>query len=59
MLAAGRYVSNERPGALLLFRAASAEDVAGHLRIDPYVVNGLVANADIREWTAALGVFAG
>lgn len=59
VLAAGRYLDDTRPGALLIFRADNAEQVAERLRIDPYVVHGLVTNADIREWTAALGPWAG
>ncbi len=58
VLAAGRYTDESRPGALLIFRGDSADQVAGHLRIDPYVVHSLVTNADIREWTAALGQWA-
>ena len=58
VLAAGKYANEERPGALLIFRGETADDVAARLRIDPYIVHGLVTAADVREWTAALGPWA-
>jgi len=58
VLATGSYVDNDNPGALLIFQADSAAVVADMLRIDPFMVNGLVAGADIREWAQAMGPWA-
>lgn len=58
LLAAGPYVDDENPGALLIFQAASADVVVRQLTIDPFVANGLVANADVREWSQAMGPWA-
>jgi uncharacterized protein YciI len=58
LIAAGAWADESSPGALLLFRAAAADDVAARIRIDPYVVHGIVTAADIREWTATIGPFA-
>jgi uncharacterized protein YciI len=58
VLATGSYVDDENPGALLIFRADSAAAVADLLRIDPFMVHGLVAAADIREWAQAMGPWA-
>jgi uncharacterized protein YciI len=58
VLATGSYVDDDNPGALLLFQDESAAAVAEMLRIDPFMVHGLVAAADIREWTVAMGPWA-
>ncbi len=58
VLASGAYPDEENPGALLIFRADTAGEVADRLRIDPFMVQGLVANADIREWSVAMGPWA-
>lgn len=58
VLATGAYVDAENPGALLIFRDDSAARVADRLRIDPFMVHGLVAGADIREWAQAMGPWA-
>ena len=58
LLASGPYVDDENPGALLIFQAASADIVVSQLTIDPFVANGLVANADVREWAQAMGPWA-
>ncbi len=55
VLATGHYVDDDNPGALLIFQATSAGDVADLLRIDPFMVQGLVVGADIREWAQAMG----
>ena len=54
VLAAGRYANDERPGALLIFRGDTAEDITARLRIDPYIVHGLVTAADVTETYAAI-----
>lgn len=58
VLASGAYVDADNPGALLIFQADSAGAVAELLRIDPFMVHGLVAAADIREWAQAMGPWA-
>lgn len=57
MLAGGAY-RDDPPGALLLFRADSAADLAAILDDDPYAHLGLVAGRQIRLWSAALGPWA-
>jgi uncharacterized protein YciI len=42
-------------GAVLLFRAESAEVVETFAKTDPYVVNGLVTSWRIREWATVAG----
>ena len=58
MLAGGAY-RDEPPGALLLFRADSAADLAAILDEDPYAHQGLIAGREIRLWSAAIGPWAG
>jgi len=58
VLATGAYVDEENPGALLIFRADSAAAVVEMLRVDPFMVQGLVAGADVREWAQAMGPWA-
>jgi uncharacterized protein YciI len=58
LLASGPYVDDENPGALLIFRAENADVVVDQLTVDPFVANGLVAHADVREWTQAMGPWA-
>ena len=41
--------------ALLVFRAADRNVVEEFARNDPYVVNGLVARWEVREWTVVVG----
>jgi len=48
----------DAPGALLVFTAASAEDVAGWLAADPFARAGLVADAEVRAWDIVLGPWA-
>lgn len=42
-------------GAVLLFRAESAEVARRFATEDPYVVNGLVKSWRVREWTTVVG----
>ena len=49
----------DAPGALLVFRAERAEDVAGWLAADPFARRGLVADAEVRGWDIVLGPWAG
>src|SRR5215207_5889929 len=41
--------------ALLIFRADNRGVVEEFARNDPYVVNGLVAHWEVRDWTVVIG----
>ncbi len=45
----------DSPGAMLLFKAGSAQVVESFASTDPYVVNGLVTRWWIREWLTVAG----
>lgn len=53
-LAAGAYPQGPA-GALLIFRADSAEQVNDLLRGDPFQLEGLVTGCEIRQWGLAMG----
>ena len=42
-------------GALLVFQAATAEEVENFARADPYVRNRLVTSWRVRPWTVVVG----
>jgi uncharacterized protein YciI len=42
-------------GALLVFRAPERAVVEEFARHDPYVINGLVTNWKVRDWTVVIG----
>jgi uncharacterized protein len=42
-------------GTVLLFRGESPDVAARFARADPYVVNGLVTDWRVREWTTVVG----
>ncbi len=48
-------MEGQSDAALLVVRAESAEDAAARLSSDPFQVNGVVANIDVREWKPVLG----
>jgi uncharacterized protein YciI len=54
VLAAGAYPQGPA-GALLVFRADSAEAVASLLETDPFRHHGLVTGCEIRQWGLAMG----
>ena len=54
VLAAGAYPQGPA-GALLVFRADSADQVASLLGQDPFRQQGLVTGCEIREWGLAMG----
>lgn len=54
-LVSGPFGPQDAPGALLLFRAGSAEEVHSLVEADPFVVEGVVADVQVREWVAVLG----
>lgn len=57
LLASGPFTDQEEPGALLVFRAESAEEVEELTRGDPMHRHGVVREHRIRPWNPVLGVF--
>jgi uncharacterized protein YciI len=51
----GGALANPPDGAVLLFRGSSPEAAERFAKNDPYVLNGLVKNWRVREWTTVLG----
>lgn len=51
----GPFSDEGEAGALLVFEAASTDELAGLLAADPFAREGLVARTDVREWTVAIG----
>ena len=45
-------------GAVLMFRGEDKSVAEDFARVDPYVVNGLVARWHVREWTTVVGELA-
>ena len=58
LLLAGAF-ANPVDGALLIFRADSRDVPENFARNDPYVLNGLVAKWEVRDWTVVIGSMAG
>lgn len=54
-LVLGGAFANPIDGAVLLFRSESPESVEVFAKTDPYVINGLVTNWRVREWTTVVG----
>jgi uncharacterized protein YciI len=54
-LVLGGALADPVDGAVLLFRAPSAEAAAAFARADPYVASGLVTKWRVREWTTVVG----
>jgi len=55
LLVSGPLAEGGGPGALLIFRAESAEQVAQWLDGDPFTVLGLIVEREIRAWNPAFG----
>jgi uncharacterized protein YciI len=51
----GGALANPPDGALLLFRGDSPAAAEAFAMTDPYVVNGLVQQWRVREWTTVVG----
>lgn len=56
--ASGPYVDVDPAAALLIFEAASADEVRETLSADPFQREGLVVGIDVTEWNPVIGVFA-
>jgi uncharacterized protein YciI len=54
-LVLGGALANPPDQALLLFRGDSPAAAEAFARADPYVVNGLVRQWRVREWTTVVG----
>jgi len=51
----GGVVAEPIDGAVLFFKADSAETVEAFVESDPYVINGLVTGWKIRPWNTVVG----
>lgn len=58
LVAAGAHPDAEPPGALLIVRAESADQVTALLDGDPFRTEGLIVERRIVAWTPVIGVFA-
>ena len=54
-LVLGGAFNNPPDGAVLLFKGSSPEVAERFAEKDPYVLNGLVKQWRVREWTTVLG----
>ena len=54
LVMAGAF-ANPVDGAALVFQAGNPSVVEDFARKDPYVINGLVTNWHVREWTVVVG----
>jgi uncharacterized protein YciI len=54
-LVLGGALTNPVDGAVILFRAASPAVAEAFAKSDPYVVNGIIKNWRVREWTTVVG----
>lgn len=54
-LVLGGALANPPDTAILLFRGESVAAAEDFARVDPYVVNGLVKQWRVREWTTVIG----
>ena len=55
LVVSGPLAEGGVPGALLIFRAESAEQVAQWLDGDPFRTLGLIVEREIRAWNPAFG----
>ncbi len=57
-LVAGAWAPGEPPGALLIFRAQTKDEVAELIANDPFVTEGIVVGQQVYQWPAGLGPLA-
>ncbi|MDF9715756.1 hypothetical protein INN71_10715 [Nocardioides sp. ChNu-153] len=55
MVVSGPWGADEAPGALLLFRGGSADEVRAMTAEDPFVTIGVVVEQTVRAWEPVLG----
>lgn len=48
-------LANPPDGAVLLFQGESTAAAEAFANSDPYVLNGLIAKWEVREWTTVIG----
>jgi uncharacterized protein YciI len=48
-------LANPADGAVLLFQGDSPKSAEAFAASDPYVLNGLIAKWEVREWTTVIG----
>ena len=48
-------LANPADGAVLVFQGDSPKAAEDFARADPYVINGVVTNWRVREWTTVVG----
>lgn len=54
LVIAGAF-NNPPDGALLVFKVSDKSVVEDFVKNDPYVLSGIVARWEIREWTVVIG----
>jgi uncharacterized protein len=54
-LVLGGALAHPIDGAVLLFQGDSADVAEDFAKSDPYVLNGLIKNWRVREWTTVVG----
>ncbi|QUX28094.1 hypothetical protein KGD83_22940 [Nocardiopsis akebiae] len=54
-LCSGPFGPQDAPGALLLLRAGSRDEAVALTEKDPFRVQGLVSEVDVKEWSPVLG----
>jgi uncharacterized protein len=59
LLVSGPHAAGETPGALLIYQAATKDEVLAAVAKDPFSVEGLVAEATVTEWQPVSGVLVG
>ncbi|WP_353081935.1 YciI family protein [Tessaracoccus lapidicaptus] len=55
LVVSGPYVDSELPGALLIMRAGSADELEQLLDLDPFWTANLIAERSVEEWNPVLG----
>lgn len=58
LVASGPWVGTDTAGAMLLFRAETADEITAELDHDPFLTEGVIVDREIREWNPVIGVFA-
>ncbi|MFI5086299.1 MAG: YciI family protein [Actinomycetales bacterium] len=59
LLVSGPFGPDEDPGAVLVWNAASKEELLPLINQDPFHANGLIADRDVRQWNVAFGALRG
>ena len=54
LLGSGPFADGE-PGAMLVFGTADRVELDAILAADPFAIEGIIAQTDVREWDVVLG----